>query len=58
MRNNGPVTQTEKTFSADTKLISTTDLKGKITYCNQAFESVSGLISLPSRSGLTYALTQ
>ena len=42
MRNNGPVTQTEKTFSADTKLISTTDLKGKITYCNQAFESVSG----------------
>ncbi len=42
MRNNGPVTQTERTFSADTKLISTTDLKGKITYCNEAFEAVSG----------------
>ncbi len=42
MRKNGPVTNTERTFSAETKLISTTDLKGKITYCNDAFEEVSG----------------
>ncbi|GGC97054.1 methyl-accepting chemotaxis protein [Halopseudomonas salina] len=42
MRNNQPVTQREKTFSADQRLISTTDLKGKITYCNEAFVAVSG----------------
>ena len=42
MRKNLPVTNTEKMFSGQTKLISTTDLKGKITYCNEAFEEVSG----------------
>ncbi|MFN3582025.1 MAG: methyl-accepting chemotaxis protein [Pseudomonas sp.] len=42
MRNNQPVTQREKTFSDDQRLISTTDLKGKITYCNDAFVAVSG----------------
>ncbi|WP_373188198.1 methyl-accepting chemotaxis protein [Halopseudomonas sp.] len=42
MRNNQPITQREKSFSADHKLISTTDLKGKITYCNGAFVAVSG----------------
>ena len=42
MRTNHPVTQQEKTFSADTKLISVTDLQGNITDCNQAFVDVSG----------------
>jgi len=42
MRNNQPVTQHEITFGSDHKLISTTDLKGKITYCNDAFVAISG----------------
>ena len=42
MRNNQPVTQRERTLSADQKLISTTDLKGNITYCNEAFVAISG----------------
>lgn len=42
MRRNTPVTQTERTFSADVKLISSTDLKGIIRHCNQAFAEVSG----------------
>ncbi len=42
MRTNLPVTQREKAFDAHQKLISTTDLKGKITYCNEAFVAVSG----------------
>lgn len=42
MRNNQPVTDTEITFSADEKLISSTDLKGRIKHCNDAFARVSG----------------
>ncbi len=42
MRTNHPVTQREKTFSRDVKLISVTDLKGNIVDCNQAFIDVSG----------------
>lgn len=42
MRNNQPVTQREVTFAADEKLISSTDLKGRIKHCNDAFERVSG----------------
>ncbi|WP_339651826.1 PAS domain-containing methyl-accepting chemotaxis protein [Halopseudomonas pelagia] len=42
MRNNQPVTQREKTLNAEQRLISTTDLKGKITYCNDAFVAISG----------------
>ncbi|MFO7703859.1 MAG: methyl-accepting chemotaxis protein, partial [Halopseudomonas sp.] len=42
MRNNQPVTQREHTFNTDVRLISTTDLKGMITYCNDAFVAVSG----------------
>jgi aerotaxis receptor len=42
MRQNLPVTQREKTFAADQRLISTTDLHGKISYCNDAFVAVSG----------------
>ncbi|QJD59055.1 methyl-accepting chemotaxis protein [Pseudomonas sp. gcc21] len=42
MRNNQPVTQRQHSFSPDQRLISTTDLSGKITYCNKAFIEVSG----------------
>ena len=42
MRNNQPVTQRERTFNAEERLISTTNLKGQITYCNKAFVDVSG----------------
>lgn len=42
MRTNLPVTNTERTYSADKKLISSTDLKGKITHCNEAFVEISG----------------
>ena len=42
MRNNQPVTQRERSFPEQQRLISTTDLKGQITYCNQAFVDISG----------------
>lgn len=42
MRDNGPVTQREFVFPANETLVSTTDLKGRILYCNSAFISVSG----------------
>ncbi|MFC5427393.1 methyl-accepting chemotaxis protein [Paraburkholderia denitrificans] len=42
MRNNQPVTQQEYALSGDRTLVSVTDLKGRITYCNQAFTETSG----------------
>ena len=36
------VTQTEQTFPAEQRLISATDTKGKITYCNEEFARISG----------------
>ncbi len=42
MRNNQPVTGQAYTFPEDQTLISVTDLKGRITYCNQNFVTVSG----------------
>ena len=42
MRKNLPVTQNGYDFPADQTLISVTDLKGRITYCNQNFIAVSG----------------
>ena len=42
MRNNQPVSGREFTFPADQTLISVTDLKGRITYCNKNFIAVSG----------------
>ncbi|HET8849495.1 MAG TPA: PAS domain-containing methyl-accepting chemotaxis protein [Marinobacter sp.] len=42
MRKNLPVTDREKTYPSHQKLISSTDLKGKIRHCNQAFVDVSG----------------
>ena len=42
MRENLPVTKTERTFSDDSKLISVTDLKGQIVDCNDEFVAISG----------------
>ena len=42
MRTNLPVTQNNYDFPADQTLISVTDLKGRITYCNTNFVAVSG----------------
>ncbi|MRV74053.1 PAS domain-containing protein [Duganella sp. FT92W] len=42
MRTNLPVTPTEYQLSPGQTLVSTTDAKGRILYCNQAFIEVSG----------------
>ncbi len=42
MQHNTPITTQEKTFEKNEKLISTTDLKGNIIHCNDAFVKVSG----------------
>jgi len=42
MRKNLPVTQREVTMPKGGRLISTTDLKGVITYCNDAFVAICG----------------
>ena len=42
MRNNQPITQRERTFPAQQRLISTTNAKGVISYCNDAFIDISG----------------
>ena len=42
MRKNLPITQRERTFDSEQRLISTTTLKGVITYCNDEFVDVSG----------------
>src|SRR6218665_796198 len=42
MRNNGPVSQREYPFRGGETLVSTTDLQGRIIYCNSAFVTVSG----------------
>jgi aerotaxis receptor len=45
MRNNLPVTPNELKVPADQTLISVTDLKGRITYANPAFISMSGYLA-------------
>jgi aerotaxis receptor len=45
MRSNLPVTQNAYDFPADQTLISVTDMKGRITYCNHNFVTVSGFTS-------------
>jgi aerotaxis receptor len=42
MRNNQPVSQREFDYPASDMLVSATDLKGRIQYCNPAFIAVSG----------------
>lgn len=44
MRTNLPITQREYAFPAGQALVSTTDLQGRILYCNPAFIEVSGYI--------------
>ena len=44
MRNNQPITQRERTFPAQQRLISTTDTKGMISYCNDDFVEISGFL--------------
>jgi aerotaxis receptor len=42
MRNNQPVNDREFRFAEDASLVSTTDLQGRILYCNPAFIEASG----------------
>ncbi|MEI7447880.1 MAG: PAS domain-containing protein, partial [Burkholderiales bacterium] len=42
MRKNLPVTDRERVLGDGDTLVSTTDLKGRITYCNPAFIAISG----------------
>lgn len=42
MRMNLPVTEHERVFPSEQRLISTTDLNSRITYCNDAFVAISG----------------
>ncbi|MGM9489164.1 methyl-accepting chemotaxis protein [Ideonella sp. YS5] len=42
MRYNGPIVDGEFDYPADQTLVSITDLKGRIVYCNPAFVAVSG----------------
>ncbi|MBO8084949.1 MAG: methyl-accepting chemotaxis protein [Marichromatium sp.] len=42
MKKNYPVTQQEVSFPDDTNILSTTDLKGAITYVNDRFVDISG----------------
>jgi len=45
MRVNLPISQHEYAFPSEQTLVSVTDLKGRITYCNPAFIEVSGYSS-------------
>lgn len=45
MKKNLPVTDNEVTFDSSTTIISTTDLKGALTYINQDFLDISGFSS-------------
>ncbi len=42
MRMNLPVSEQERTFPQEQRLISTTDLNSRITYCNDAFVAICG----------------
>lgn len=42
MKNNGPITNTQIPMREGTILVSKTDLKGRITYCNREFIEISG----------------
>lgn len=42
MKNNQPITQNEVVLNDTEHLVSSTDIKGKITHCNQAFIDISG----------------
>lgn len=42
MKINSPVINTEVTYSVESNLLSTTNLKGALTYCNDDFIKTSG----------------
>lgn len=42
MKQNLPISQIEEDYSSDINILSTTDLKGQITYVNKGFTQVSG----------------
>jgi aerotaxis receptor len=42
MRHNGPIVDSEFDYPEDQTLVSITDLKGRIVYCNPSFVAVSG----------------
>lgn len=42
MKKNLPITNTEIKLDGDRTIISTTDLKGQITYVNKTFKEISG----------------
>jgi len=42
MKKNLPITDTEETYSSSLNILSTTDLKGAVTYINNDFIKVSG----------------
>lgn len=42
MKNNQPITQNEIVLNDAAHLVSSTDVKGRITHCNQAFIDISG----------------
>ena len=46
MRTNLPVTQQGFKIGTEQTLVSVTDIKGRITYCNQAFTEVSNSMRL------------
>ncbi|MVV47835.1 PAS domain S-box protein [Pseudomonas sp. PB120] len=57
MRVNLPVTEQERVFPAEQRLISTTDLDSRITYCNDAFVAISGF-TLDELVGQTHNLVR
>ena len=57
MKNNGPVTGNEHLYSEHTTIVSTTDLKGRITYANEDFIKVSGY-SLEELNGKSHNIVR
>jgi len=58
MRNNQPVTQHGYMFQPDQTLVSVTDLKGRITYCNTSFADVSNSMRLFCMAPGEFAIAQ
>jgi aerotaxis receptor len=44
MKLHQPVTERERSFPADQRLITATDIHGRITYCNDEFVAISGFV--------------
>ena len=57
MKKNLPVTGVEKTYSSKSTILSTTDIKGSITYANQDFVDISGF-SLEELNGKNHNIVR